>query len=370
MNPLRIAIVGAGDFAHEHARSITALPQFARLVAVVDPTQERARAFCAAHAVPAAYADTTTMLRAEQPDVVAICSPPHTHAPLTIEALRAGAHVVCEKPLVLSLAELDEIAAVEGETGRTCIGVFQWRYGAASHLRNLMSEFGQPRLAICNTLWYRGANYYAAAPWRARWETSGGGVAMTMGIHAMDMVLWLMGEWDDVSAITASLGQALEIDALALAQVRFASGALGSFNNSTLSPRQESYVRLDFDHITLELTHLYRYVNEDWRFYIQPDVPPSSPLVSRLQAWRKKPHTLPAEIATQWRSNLEMLQSGQRSNVLWSVRPTYEFLAALYKSAATGQPVKRGTILPGDPFYASMRGNTPDAQASGNPSIR
>jgi predicted dehydrogenase len=358
MTPLRIAIVGAGDFAHEHARSIAALPQFARLVAAVDPTRERARAFCTAHGIPAAYADTSEMLRQEHPDIVAICSPPHTHAPLTLEALRAGAHVVCEKPLALSLAELDEIAAAEDETARTCTGIMQWRYGAgAQHVKRLLTpdEFGAPLLALCNTLWYRGAEYYAAAPWRAEWDKAGGGVAMTMGIHAMDMVLWLLGEWTEVSAITSSLDRAVTIDTLALAQVRFANGALASFVNSTLSPRQASSVRIDMQRATIELTHLYRYENRDWHISLRTDTPPDDAAYANLVRWRQIETDEPGSIETQYAHILPLLRTGKRTPTRpHALRPTYEFLAALYKSAATGQPVKRGTILPGDPFYASM----------------
>lgn len=362
MTPLRIAIIGAGDFAHEHARSIAALPQFARLVAVVDPARERVGAFCAAHAIPAAYADMSEMLRHERPDVVAICSPPHTHAPLTIEALRAGAHVICEKPLVLSLAELDAIQAAETETGCTCTGIMQWRYGSgAQHVKRLIEpeEFGMPLLAVCNTLWYRPMGYYADAPWRASWESAGGGVAMTMGIHAMDMTLWLMGEWVEVSALNSSLDRDIEIDTLALAHVRFANGALGSFTNSTLSPRQESYVRIDTQRVTVELTHLYRYENGDWHISLRTDTQPDDAAYANLMRWRQFDSHDPASIETQYAQILPLLQDGQGTPTgTGALRPTYEFLAALYKSAATGQPVKRGTILPGDPFYSSMRGDS------------
>lgn len=366
MTPLRIAIVGGGDFAHEHARSIAALPKLARLVAVVDPARERAQTFCAAHGIPSAYAETSEMLRQEQPDVVAICSPPYTHAPLTIEALRAGAHVVCEKPLVLSLAELDQIASVEEETGRTCTGIMQWRYGAgAQHVRRLIEsgEFGAPLLALCNTLWYRPYIYYEVAPWRAQWDKAGGGVAMTMGIHAMDMVLWLMGEWTEVSAMTEAKDRRyLEVDTLALAHVRFENGALASFVNSTLSPRQESYVRIDTQLTTVELTHLYRYENTDWHISLRTDTPPDDAAYANLVRWRQIETDEAGSIETQYAHILPLLLAGKRTPTRpRALRPTYEFLAALYKSAATGQSVKRGTILPGDPFYASMRGSAPDA---------
>jgi predicted dehydrogenase len=348
---LRIAIIGAGAFAHEHAESILAQPAAARLVAAVDPNVERAGTFCAQHGIPAAYTDTADLLRTEQPDIVAICSPPHTHAPLITQALHAGAHVVCEKPLALSLEQLDDIIEVEQTSGRTCTTIFQWRYGsAARYVKHLIEsgEAGVPLLALCNTLWYRSAEYYSSAPWRSSWASAGGGVAMTLGIHALDMTLWLMGDWQEVSALTSSLDRTVEVDTLALAQVRFVSGALGAFANSALSPRQESYVRFDLQRLTIELKHLYEYGSEDWRFT------PLDGLDAPYDAASEG--TARGSIATQWAHMLRAFAEGQSPDTgVREVRPTYDFLASLYKAAASGQSVQRGTIVRGDPFYHGMK---------------
>jgi predicted dehydrogenase len=356
---LRVALVGTGAIAHEHVKAILAHPDLAQLVAVVNPQLDRAQVFCEQYRIPAAFDHTEAMLDAVHPDIVAICSPPGTHLPLTLLGLRAGAHVVCEKPLALSLAELDQIAAVELETGRTCTSIVQWRYGsAATHVKKLIDsgEAGKPLLATCNTLWYRDAAYYTSEPWRSRWATAGGGVAMALGIHAMDMTLWLMGEWQSVQALSASLDRAVEIDTVALAHVRFASGALGSFVNSAVSPRQVSHVRLDLQHLTIELDHLYRYENADWRFTL----PENATFGEKLRHWQAIPGDAAGSLAAQWDSVLHDLAAGHETRTrLKDVRPTYDFIASLYKSAALGTIVTRGSILPADPFYASMSGITP-----------
>jgi predicted dehydrogenase len=354
---LRVALIGAGAFAHEHAASIQAQPGYAALIAAVDPVQAHVESFCARFGIPAAYTNTTAMLKAEQPDVVAICSPPFTHLPLAVEAMRAGAHVVCEKPLALSLAELDALAAAEAETGRMCAGIFQWRYGAAArHVKALIGHdaASTPRLAVCSTLWYRDSAYYTEAPWRARWAAAGGGVALTMGIHAMDMTLWMMGDWSEVRAITACHEPRIEVETVALAHVRFASGALGSFINSTVSPAQESTVRLDMPRLTVELRHLYRYDNADWRFTAAPDAADDA----ALARWRSIAGDAPGALATQWAHLLADFAAGRAPETRPdAVRPTYEFIASLYKSAAAGIPVQRGDIQPGDPFYDAMHGS-------------
>ncbi len=353
---LRIALVGTGAIAHDHVKGILDHPDLAGVVAAVNPNVTAAQAFCDHYRIPAAFASTEAMLDAAHPDIIAVCSPPSTHLPLTLLGLRAGAHVVCEKPLALSLAELDQIAAVEAETGRVCASIIQWRYGsAAAHVKTLIDSgsAGKPLLALCNTLWYRDAAYYTSEPWRSHWATAGGGVAMTLGIHAMDLTLWLMGEWQSVQAVTASLDRAVEIDTLALAHVRFANGALGSFTNSAVSPRQDSYVRLDLQHLTIELDHLYCYDNAHWRFTL----PENTQFRDKLAQWQTIHDDRPGSLAVQWDSLLHNFTAGHEIETrVKHVRPTYDFIASLYKSAAVGAPVERGSIQPGDPFYAAMNG--------------
>lgn len=353
---LRIALVGTGAIAHEHVKGILAHPDLAQVVAAVHPKLTVAQAFCDQYRIARAFASTEAMLEAARPDIIAICSPPATHFPLTLLGLRAGAHVVCEKPLALSLAELDQIAAAEAETGRICASIIQWRCGAAAaHVKKLIEdgEAGKPLLAICQTLWYRDTAYYADEPWRSRWATAGGGVAMTLGIHAMDLTLWLMGEWQSVQAVTAALDRAVEVDTIALAHARFANGALGSFINSALSPRQRSHIRLDLQRLTIELDHLYRYDNSHWRFALAEN----SSFADKLAEWQTIPGDHAGSLAAQWDRMIHNFAANREVETrVKHVRATYDFIASLYKSAQSGAPVERGSIQPGDPFYTAMNG--------------
>jgi predicted dehydrogenase len=263
---------------------------------------------------------------------------------------------LCEKPLVISLAELEQLRQAEARTGRVCASVFQWRFGsAAKHVKGLIEAgtLGRPFLALTNTLWFRDSNYYTGLPWRGRWKTEGGGVALGHGIHAMDLTLWLLGDWTEVDAQVATPGRAIEIETVALARVHFASGAIGSFTTSVVSPREVSYVRLDFEYATVELEHLYRYANEHWRFTRAPHAPAAEEV-----DWSHIPGDTPGSMAAQWGDLADALASG--TEVMTSavrVEPTYDFLASLYKSALTRQPVRRGSIQPNDPFYHAMNGD-------------
>jgi predicted dehydrogenase len=355
-SPVRVALIGTGHIAVEHAAALHSLTPHIEVCAATDINPEILADFCAAQAIPKAYPDAAELLRAEQPDVVLISTPPFTHAALAAQAMAAGADVLCEKPMVVSLAQLDAIQAAEARTGRTTTSISQWRYGsAASHVKRLIDsgELGDPLIALCNTLWYRPPTYYTSVPWRSRWSTEGGGVALGLGIHAMDLTLWLLGEWEEVSALAATKDRDVEVETIAMAQVTFRSGAVASFVNSAVSPRQNSYIRLDFQNATIEVDHLYQYRNEHWRFSV-PDQPD---LQAKLAEWQHIDGTAPGSLETQWRAFLADLRAGRQPLTHTSrVRSTYDFLASMYKSALTRQPVRRLSVQPGDPFYEAMNG--------------
>jgi predicted dehydrogenase len=355
MPGLQIALIGCGGIAHHHMRAILEQAGRAAVVGVMDANEQRAREFAEKYGISGSYGETNALFQAHRPDLVVITSPSGLHAEQCLRALDAGAHVLCEKPLTGSLAQLDQIESAVQRTGKTCTSVLQWRFGSSGrYVKQLLEqgEFGQPRVGICQTTWYRTPDYYAS--WHGTWAMELGGVSMTLGIHAMDFFLWLMGAWDEVNAVMGTLDRDIEVENISLAHVRFSNGAMASIINSALSPRQVSYIRLDCQKATIELEHLYGYSSDNWTFTL----PPSITQTDELERWRRMPEDRPASISVQFESVLDALEAGQTP---WpgvaDVRPTIEFLTCLYKSAVTGQPVKRGSILPDDPFYTSMNGS-------------
>jgi predicted dehydrogenase len=346
----RVAIVGTGGIAGQHVAAIAAHQARARLVAAVDVDEARLDEFRARHGVPAGYGDVREMLERERPDLVCIATPPAPHAELSVLCLEAGAWVLCEKPLCASLTELDRIADAERRTGRHCASVFQWRSGSAGrHLKGLIEReaLGRPLVGICQTTWFRGAAYYEL-PWRGRWDTEVGGVTMGHGIHAIDLFLWLLGDWREVSAMVGTLDRAIQVEDVSMATVRFASGALGSIVNSVLSPREETYLRFDFQRATVEVTALYSYANRHWTFTPGPG--------AEGGLW-ETPDDVTSSHAAQLGGLLDSMDRGVAPVAdPAGVRPTFELLSSLYRSAALGRVVHRGEIAPGDPFYAQVAG--------------
>ncbi|MDB1090062.1 Gfo/Idh/MocA family oxidoreductase [Streptomyces sp. ACA25] len=342
---IRVAVVGTGGIAGIcHLPALAAEAHRAQVVAAVDVDADRLEAFCSEHGVPASYTDLEEMLRIEQPDLVHVCTPPFLHAEQVITCLRAGAWVWCEKPLCLSLAEYDAIAAAEGEGGPYASVVFQHRFGSgARHLRELVDKgaLGRALVALCHTMWYRPPEYFEV-PWRGRWDTEGGGPAMGHGIHQIDLLLSVLGEWDEIRAMAGRLDRDVEAEDVSMAMVRFADGAMAAVVNSLLSPREESYLRFDFADTTVELSHLYGYRNADWTS--------SSPL------WQPG-EDVPSSHAAQLGALLDAYERGERPPVSGTeARRPLELITGLYAAALTGQPVRRSELTSEHPFHDRMNG--------------
>ena len=177
---------------------------------------------------------------------------------------------------------------------------------------------------------------------------------MGHGIHAMDLFLWLLGDWQEVCAMADTLDRAIEVEDVSMAVVRFANGALGSIVNSVLSPRQETYLRFDFQRATVELRGLYGYTNGNWRYSLPDGVSDEAALARRQEI----PHDEPAGHAAQLRALLDSMDRHERPlSSTTDVRPTLEFITCLYKSAATGRTTHRGSISADDPFYHHVAGH-------------
>jgi predicted dehydrogenase len=351
----RAVLVGTGGIGDAHVRAVESTAGRVSLVAACDIDATRARAFCDKHHVPHSYTDYAGMLAAERPDLVLIAAPPGLHAGMSIAAMEAGAWVLCEKPLCASLAEFDLIAAAEQRTGRRTTCVFQMRFASSNtHVRALLAagRFGRPLIAVCHTLWYRDAAYYAV-PWRGKWSTELGGPTMSQGIHTMDHLLDLFGHWTEVRAIADTLLHQIEVEDVSMALVKFANGARASIINSTLCPRQETYLRLDCELATVELTHLYAYQAVNWK------LTPADPAASTelLTAW----NAFPPDVGSTHGAQLNALVENMDTDTVPltsgpEARRTLEFLTALYKSAYTDTTVTRGSIQPGDSFYTAING--------------
>ncbi|GGU28489.1 Gfo/Idh/MocA family protein [Lentzea flava] len=349
----RAAIVGTGAIATSHAEALRAAGDRVELVAVVDVDEQRATAFAQEWNVPRVHPGLATLLDVEELDVVHVCTPPRSHTPLALECLAANVNVLVEKPPAVSLSEIDTLIAAErGSTGRVAT-VFQHRFGPAAHrLRRLIADgvLGRSLVAKSDTLWYRDGAYFDV-PWRGTWESEGGGPTMGHGIHQFDLMLSVLGPWQEIRAVAARQSRAVQTEDLSMALVTFADGTVASVINSVLSPRETSQLRFDFENATVEVEHLYGYTDAHWTV---TSAPGHDDVVAR---WNEEQSTVVSSHGCQLAAFLDALDSDETPPVtLADTRTTMEFIAALYASAFTGTVVKAGQIGPDSPFYATMEG--------------
>ncbi|WP_207782715.1 Gfo/Idh/MocA family protein [Phytoactinopolyspora limicola] len=353
--PIRTAIVGTGHIADAvHMPTLRSLGADVVVEAAMDVDTNRLTAFATKWGITAAYDDLAGLLKEAHPDLVIICSPPVFHREQVLAVLDAGAWAWCEKPPVLSLAEYDEIVAAEPDGGPYASVVFQQRFGSgARHTRRLLSSgrIGRPLVAHCQTTWYRDDAYYDVA-WRGRWTGEGGGPAMGLGIHQIDLLLDLIGPWSEVRGHAARLARDVQTDDVTTATVRFETGALATVVSSAVSPRQTSYLRIDCEGGTIELDHLYGYHDDDWTYTPAPGTTPEV-----IASWKPPGPDEPSTHLPQLTTLLADIRAGRRPATSGpGGREALEFITAMYKSAFTGRPVQRGEIVPGDPFYAAVNG--------------
>nr|WP_052479197.1 Gfo/Idh/MocA family oxidoreductase [Kibdelosporangium sp. MJ126-NF4]CEL22909.1 oxidoreductase family, NAD-binding Rossmann fold domain protein [Kibdelosporangium sp. MJ126-NF4]CTQ90049.1 oxidoreductase family, NAD-binding Rossmann fold domain protein [Kibdelosporangium sp. MJ126-NF4] len=352
----RVAIVGCGVVAEtSHIPALHASADRVELVAAVESDPERLADFQRQYDIPSAYTSVDAMLADGSPDLTIVCTPPATHADIAVQCLEAGSWVLLEKPPCLSLAEYARIEAAEQRGGPYAGVVFQHRFGSGG--RNAIDligsgALGRPLVAVCTTTWYRDQGYFDV-PWRGRWETEGGGTTMGHGIHQMDLLLAMLGEWEEVRAMAGRLARAVDTEDVSMASVRFTSGAMASIVNSTLSPREESYIRVDLTDATVELTHLYGYQNADWRYTPAVHVRDAE----RVASWTDIPYDVASSHAAQLPYFLDAMATGERPPLSGGQgREALELVAAIYRSAFTASPVRRGEIGPDDPYYHRMDG--------------
>ncbi|MGV8881485.1 MAG: Gfo/Idh/MocA family protein [Rhodoglobus sp.] len=349
--PLRVGILGAGAVARLHAEAIAASGA-GRLVAVSDLDPVRA-ADLAATASAVVYPDLESMLTEAQLDVLHLCTPPASHAAQAVAAFAAGVHVVLEKPPALSLTELDEIRDAAARADRQLVIVFQQRTGsAASHVKALLDSgaLGRPFLAICHTLWHRAEDYYSV-PWRGSWDTEGGGTTLGHGIHQLDLLAYLVGEWSSVSGALWRLDRDVETEDTSIATITFENGAIASMVTSVLSARQTSYVRIDTELATIEVEHLYGHSRANWNITASPHVDPAV-----AASWEFPDEDIPSSHEALIAAAYSTLTTpGALPDLLSSPSRSLEIVSAIYASARTGQTITRAELDSTPALRGSLR---------------
>lgn len=230
MKPFKAGIVGLGKVAHLHAKAVNEIEN-AVLEGVSSRSEAKAATFGAAYGAKP-YTDIQKMIRELELDLVIICTPHPNHIEPTIQALKAGAHVLVEKPLASFLQDCDAMIEVAQRTGLK-LGVISQRrfYPSTIRVKNAVKDgkIGKPVLCVVQMYGWRDEIYYNADKWRGTWEMEGGGVLVNQAPHQLDLMCWLMGPIDEIYGVTGNFNHPyIEVEDTAVAVVKFRSGALGN----------------------------------------------------------------------------------------------------------------------------------------------
>ncbi|MDX1933298.1 MAG: Gfo/Idh/MocA family oxidoreductase [Capsulimonadales bacterium] len=236
MSKFRFAIVGCGVIHGTHIDAIKKMPDEAELVAVCDEVPERAETTAQKHGV-AAFTDLETMLKEADFDVLNVCTPSGLHAAAGILGANAGKHIVCEKPIDVSLKAADALIDACRTNRTKLVVISQIRY--SSGMQYLKAQLDAGRLgALCygesTTKWYRTQQYYDSGGWRGTWALDGGGALMNQGVHLVDQLVWTMGKPKSVAATMATRAhERIEVEDVVSATIEFENGAVGTLIAST-----------------------------------------------------------------------------------------------------------------------------------------
>lgn len=232
---LGVAVIGVG-VGRGHIRDYLDCPQ-AQLLAICDQDPVRLAEAAARFGVETTYTDYHELLQRPDLQAVSIALPNFLHAPVAIDALKAGKHVLCEKPLALNAQQAEEMVQTARARGLTLMVNFNYRFGeAAWMIHNAVAAGDLGDIYYARTTWLRNRGIPGIGGWFTNKKLSGGGGLIDLGVHRLDLALWYMGYPQPVSvsgatygefgkALAARQGKSFDVDDMAIGFVRFANGA-------------------------------------------------------------------------------------------------------------------------------------------------
>ncbi|MDK2902590.1 MAG: UDP-N-acetyl-2-amino-2-deoxyglucuronate dehydrogenase [Clostridiales bacterium] len=234
---MRFAIVGCGVISATHSACIDGIDG-AELVAVADIVEEKAQKLAQKYGCDY-YVDYHDMLKRDDIDVINVCVPSGLHHVIAIDAMKAGKHVIVEKPMDVTLPAADAMLETAYKTGMKMSIISQHRFDDAMiEIKKAIDSgrLGKLYFGASHTKWYRSQEYYDSGDWRGTWELDGGGAIMNQSVHYVDLLQYALGPVDEIYAYTGTLAHVrIEVEDLAVASVKFKSGALGMIEGSTLA---------------------------------------------------------------------------------------------------------------------------------------
>ena len=350
-DPLRIAVAGSGIGA-SHIEAFQELRDLFDVKILCDVNLERAAVVAEKYRIQELAKSFEEVCRRPDIDVLDICTPPNLHLEQIQSALKAGKHVICEKPLVASLAAIDSLAALAKESGCRLMPIFQYRFGhGLQKLKYLVDQklTGEAFVFNVDVAWWRSREYYNN-PWRGRRATELGGALFSHAIHALDMVLYILGPVKSVFGRMGTRVNPIEVEDCVAMSLEMADGSLGTISVTLGSVAEISRHRFTFRNVTAESnTEPYANSREPWTFSFNEEQQQT-----RITEAMSEFKPLPEGYAGQfYRFHQALLNGSELPVTLADARAALEVIAGTYYSSETSKPVIF-PIGPGHPKYETL----------------
>jgi len=235
MNKIRFGVIGGGMIGPFHAEAISQLDD-AELVAVATTKEQTAKPFAEKFGVKAWYTDYRDLLQRKDIDAVNVCTPNFLREEITTFAAEHGKHVLVEKPIAMNLMQADKMIEACQKAGVKLGVIFQHRFAEDVILvKKTINKGGFGKLIMGDVYvkWFRTQKYYDSGVWRGTLDKEGGGALINQAVHTIDLLQWFMGDVDRLFAFVDTAIHKIDVEDIAVATVRFKSGALGVIEGST-----------------------------------------------------------------------------------------------------------------------------------------
>lgn len=347
---LRVGIVGAG-IAQRHLAGYNWNKDLFEVVVLCSLDEDRGRQAVAEFGVGEFTNDVETLFARDDLDIIDICTPPDSHFELSRRAIAAGKHVICEKPLFGSIADVDTMTDLVNASDRKYMPIFQYRYGTGLQKLKRLIELGltgKPFLTTIETHWWRGPAYYEV-PWRGKWASELGGGLLGHAIHAHDMLNYVHGACEEVFAHGATLVNKIEVEDTMTLSVKMANGSLAALSMTLGSRKEISRLRFCFSDMVAEsITEPYTMGRDPWTF-IAGTPEHQARIDAALLDYEVKEDGYTRQFELFHRS---IVEGGEPPVTLEDARNSLALVTAAYHSQRTGQPTAL-PITPSHPLYAS-----------------
>lgn len=359
---INVAIIGTGGISHAHIQAYLQFPEQCRIAALVDIIPGKAQRVKEQYQLDAdVFLDHHDILRRDI-DLVDVCTPPFVHAEISINALKAGKNVVCEKPMAASLEECDAMLKARDESGKLLSIIAQNRFRKpVRDLKALLDSgiAGKVRHVTVNSLWFRGHSYYDLW-WRGTWETEGGGCTLNHAVHHIDMLGWMMGTPERITSVLANTGHDnAEVEDLSVSLMEY-PGALAAVTASVVDHGEEQAVIFQCERAKIAFPYsVFASRTQPNGF---PLAEPDGTFAGEAEAFLAALPPLEHEMHTgQLGDVLQAIEEGRAPAITGEDgRRTIELISAIYKSGSLKERVSL-PLTTEDPFYTveGIRANAP-----------